>query len=135
MDLREVPDASLGTLVLQAKPLDVSFVSGRWVGAGADELNGALHTRRLAGPSEHDALSLLWPRRIYIRSINKATVEIRRAIVASGRTDVTQEQADVDAAAAWPESERQAIIPTVQPFAIVALEGAKIVGELLVEAQ
>ncbi len=134
LDLREVPDADR-TIKLLAKPLDVHFRSGRWHGAGAEYLEEGIQARRALGNYEGDALSLVWPRRIHIRSISGATVEIRKAVVGAGRDDVTQEEADADAAAAWPEADRQTFIPTVQPFAIVALEGAKIAGELLVEVQ
>ncbi len=135
MDIREVPDVQHGTLRLLAKPFDVTFRGGHWFGPGSENLEAGVHGRRVLGNYEPDALILPWPRRVMIRKMTGAHVEIRKAIVGEGRDDVTQEEADADAAAAWPESERQAMIPTVTPFAIVALEGANIVGELFAEIE
>lgn len=134
MDIRKVPDA-VGVLNLLAKPLDVHFRSGRWMGLNAQYLEGALQSRRIYGDYEHDALILHWPKRIAIRHISGVTFESRRAVLDHHAAGMTQEQANAADLARWPVNERHLGIPAAMPFAINALEGAKIVGEILVEIE
>ena len=133
-DLREVPDGA-HSIRLLAKPLDVHFRSGRWMGAGAEYIEAAIQSRRVYANYEPDAILLHWPKRICIKSLTLVHVELRRAIIEHHAEGTTQEQADAQLAAGWPEADRQTIIPPVTPFALVALEGAKIVGEILVEVE